>query len=380
MYVAMTVLVFILVLFFCAQTIGRSATICEPMQGMGNRLTGMDGLRGILAIAVIFYHAHVSVVYADTGEWVTSSVVFFRLMGNGAVGMFFMITAYLFWGKLRRGVRWRPLYLSRVTRIIPLYVLSVTLAFALSLLLAIKFDAPSVLFIKYLQWLSFEFIRLPDINGIQPSYSLVAGVYWTLKYEWLFYIGLPFLYVLTGKKGRIVLLLLFLMTVAIQVHEAKPTRSFTLGHVSNFFGIGILAYEFSVKNISNRLLSVIAICAIAFYFLMFDTAYSIAAASVLGLAFWCVVSGATVFGLLSSVGARAAGTVSYSIYLLHGLALAAAWSILPAAQIGTVFYWASLAGIMALLMLICGLTYRWIELPFILLGHKMSPVRAPRQC
>lgn len=376
MYATMTILVFILTLVFCAQTIGRNSAICEPMQPEGKRLVGMDGLRGILALSVIFYHAHVSMVHAGSGEWATSSVVFFRLMGNGAVGMFFMITAYLFWGKMRKSVRWAPLYLSRFARIIPLYVLSVTLAFALSFLLAVKLDAPSDLFVKYIQWLSFEFIELPDINGILQSFTLVAGVYWTLKYEWIFYIGLPFLYLFRGPKGRFVLLLLFLITVAVQIYEAVPTKSFTLGHVSNFFGLGMLAYELSSNKISNRVLSVIAVFSIALYFFAFDTAYSIAAASVLGLAFWCVVSGGTVFGLLTSVGARSAGAISYSIYLLHGLALAAAWSILPAVQIGDVHYWALLAGVMALLMLVCGLTYRWVELPFISLGQRKLPVRA----
>ncbi|EFK46428.1 hypothetical protein HMPREF9346_02067 [Escherichia coli MS 119-7] len=65
------------------------------------RNTGMDGLRYFLASFVAIFHSDYFVRYITTGKWETiyNDISY---IAQFAVSIFFMITAFLFWGKISK--------------------------------------------------------------------------------------------------------------------------------------------------------------------------------------------------------------------------------------------------------------------------------------
>jgi peptidoglycan/LPS O-acetylase OafA/YrhL len=63
------------------------------------RVSTIDGLRGLLALAVFFHHTAIWHQYLITGEWRFPPSRFYANLGPAGVSMFFMITGYLFWSQ-----------------------------------------------------------------------------------------------------------------------------------------------------------------------------------------------------------------------------------------------------------------------------------------
>lgn len=102
------------------------------------RHASIDGLRGHLALAVFIHHGIIWHSYLRTGLWDAPASNLFNQLGQGSVALFFMITAFLFVGKLLdakgKPIDWGRLYMSRVLRLAPLYLLAMlalTVAFSL---------------------------------------------------------------------------------------------------------------------------------------------------------------------------------------------------------------------------------------------------------
>jgi hypothetical protein len=92
------------------------------------------------------------------------------MMGQVGVSIFFMITGFLFWGRVLRsrgGLDARALYVSRLRRLVPMYTVSVALSLlAVAALTGFALREPLVAFLKELRpWLSFGFMTTTDLNG-----------------------------------------------------------------------------------------------------------------------------------------------------------------------------------------------------------------------
>lgn len=85
------------------------------------RSNSLDGMRFLLASFVILHHLDCLHSYITKGMWSPSSL-WLTYMGKYGVALFFMTTAYLFWGKVRNKetVDWVDLYKKRFLRIVPL--------------------------------------------------------------------------------------------------------------------------------------------------------------------------------------------------------------------------------------------------------------------
>jgi peptidoglycan/LPS O-acetylase OafA/YrhL len=87
--------------------------------------SSVDGLRGYLAFGVFIHHVAITWVYLHTGEINVPPSNFYTQIGLASVALFFMITGFLFWGRLLKHGRhhdWLAFAVSRVFRLYPLYL------------------------------------------------------------------------------------------------------------------------------------------------------------------------------------------------------------------------------------------------------------------
>jgi peptidoglycan/LPS O-acetylase OafA/YrhL len=85
------------------------------------------------------------------------------------------------------------------------------------------------------------------------------------------------------------------------------------------------------------------------------------------IAFCLVAGGNSIFGVLKYRVSRALGEMAYSMYLMHGILLFVAFHFLiglPAAkELSPVQYWAVIVMLTPVLIVVCGMTFRFIEKP-----------------
>jgi len=291
-----------------------------------HRVDSLDGLRGILAVAVLFHHLVIKRWALETGRWELPPSHFYSLLGQAGVAIFFMITGYLFWGRLIDSGgqnNWAKLYINRFFRIVPLYML-VIIAYILVVLTRAHFQVhiPSREFASQLaQWLSFGIVARPEpLLGDTRSLSVTSQT-WTLYYEWTFYFALPILAVFAKARSPLaVSLAALLLVLNIESLVGEPNRYF----IAQFL-LGMVAASFNrtYPNLKGDgpIRSLIALASATFAFKFADTAYSTSAVIFLGIFFLFIASGTSLFGLLVLRGTRRMGHMSYSIYLLHGLVL-----------------------------------------------------------
>ena len=354
-----------LCLALCAAVARLDPWYREHLGAMGTgRFESIDGLRGFLAIGVFFTHVMATYGYYAQGRWYSASPVY-ALMGQAGVSLFFMITGFLFWRRVLRakaGLDAPALYASRIRRLVPMYAVSVALVLlVVAVQSGFELREPVVPLLKELRtWLSFGFMSTSEINGVKDAH-IINAVYWTLAYEWSFYLALPML-ALFARGWAFALLAVATIFFGIQ---APITINFLCG------ALAALALERGLLDgrLARPWLAPVPIAAIAVALLAFDEPNRSAAIGLLFVAFLFVVDGNTLFGLLRTRAAQLFGTVSYSFYLLHCIALFVTFrlvnAVTPVAQLTGAEHWA-VAALAALgATLLSTLTYRRIEHPFI---------------
>lgn len=329
----------------------------------GHRFEAIDGLRGFLAVGVLCAHVMTTHGFYATGIWSTTSRVHLA-MGESAVTLFFMVTAFLFWGHIvRRGDAFdmRAFYASRIRRLVPMYAASV--AFSLFVIAALsgfvlRVDGFTLLH-QLREWMSFGFIKTGELNGVKEAH-IVNAVYWTLAFEWAFYLALP-------------LLALFARGWAFALLVAAALFFGSQAPITYAFLAGILAAEACERgwldgHLTSAWMAPVPIAAIAVA-LTFQTPYHPASVALLFVAFVFFAAGNTLGGLLTTRAAKLLGTVSYSFYLVHCIVLFVAFRLVDGAigvtSLSPARHWLVAALAATAATAISAITYRRIEYPFI---------------
>jgi peptidoglycan/LPS O-acetylase OafA/YrhL len=347
-----------------AAGIGRASGFYRAAleEGAG-RFDTIDGLRGFLALGVFGEHAMSMRSLHVAGAW-AADVPEFHLRASGAgVALFFMITAFLFWLRvLRKGEAFdlRAFLASRLRRLTPMYLFSVLLAL-LVVAAASGFAlrvAPIELARELRPWLSFGFLPTGELNGVRDAHS-VNAVYWTLAYEWLFYLALPLAALFAGGWRA-------LLPVAALLYFG------TVAPVVFCFLFGALAAAVYQRGWLRRLhslwLAPLPLAALAGWFFA-AALHPLLQYGLLFVFFVFVVHGYSVLGLLRSRAARLLGMASYSIYLLHCIVLYVVVGAVARssglADFGVLQY-GLLSALAALaIVALSVLTYRYVEHPFL---------------
>ena len=355
-----------------------------PPTDLAVRVGTIDGLRGLLALAVFFHHAAIWHQYIIIGEWRPPPSRFYANLGPAGVSMFFMITGYLFWSQMLK-TRGRPnflkLYVGRLFRIVPLY-----LVLALIVLISVGFathwrlnESPFSVSNEVARWLAGGVLDVPDVNAYHAS-LISASVTWSLSYEWMFYASLivtaffarnPLAGFLLPLVGLITVILLFYC--GYRLFEAKIALLFSVGMIAAAVREPLASA--ALNGIPQWALSAVAIGAAALAVMGFDGMYGVAPELLLGVGFLLIVSGATLFGLLLTRPARRLGDISYGIYLLQGPVLLLAFSF-PALRVASAaspaVHWSLAAIAAAALTAFATLTHSLVERPGIQAGRWAS--------
>lgn len=354
--------------------------IDDDASGGVRRVSTLDGLRGYLALSVMLQHAMVARSWLTTGAWTLPADPFYAQLGSVAVSLFFMITGYLFWDKLvsREGrISWTAFYIGRVFRIAPIYWIACT-GLVLVVFWRTDFELREPIAAaagNVLRWYGLGFLPGRDFNGYVNVWVILAGVVWTLKYEWRFYLAL--LPASLFAKRR-----LHLPATAILLATAVACANFGGSDSWSFwtlFAAGMLTA--SLKHSGMRLSvpdsasSVAVLAVLAALFVGHPTAYSTAQALALAVVFLLVCNGTSLFGLLTSAPAVRLGHASYGIYLLQGFVFAIGYNNslirpLVTGHIG-VFWLITIAGVLALCA-VAGFLYMAVERPMIQNGRRIG--------
>jgi peptidoglycan/LPS O-acetylase OafA/YrhL len=326
----------------------------------------IDGLRGYLAIGVLLHHVVINAQLYQTGSWALTPSRLNTFLGRGSVAFFFMITAFLFWGRVIEGngkFDIHRFYASRIRRLVPMYLVSAGLLIATALTLTHFRLVVSItdLASQLASWLLFTIPGMPEINGFKQT-ALINSVFWSLVYEWKFYIALPFVATL-AMNGRAWLAAIFI-SITIALFSPSQVEWF-------FLGGSVAAY--AVRSQALRSMapgpigSFVALACIATTALYQPMTYTWSGAALLFVPFVLFAAGNTLFGVLTCRPARLLGLLSYSIYLLHNWVLYLVSRLInhytPIAELTMAQYWIIGGAVALVTVLLSAITYRFVEHP-----------------
>ncbi len=252
-------------------------------------------------------------------------------------------------------------------RIFPLHIFAVGL---LCLIVAVKTgfelrDPIERILISVGNWILLSAPAASNINQLQGTWQIIAGVTWSLPYEACFYLLLPWLAIATGKNAHplvyfcsAVLLVLLAISGALKAHmfmaflpgmitawasRKKKIQAWMAKPAAGIFSAASLIAAYGWIDVQEpRLL-------------------------LLGIGFLPIACGCSLGGVLVLRAFRKLGELSYGIYLMHGMVLFTLLDLFvgreAASQLSEFSYWALVSGALALFVLFCELPHRWIEAP-----------------
>ncbi|MEZ0148588.1 MAG: acyltransferase family protein [Candidatus Reddybacter sp.] len=288
------------------------------------RHASIDGLRGYLAISVFFHHFIITWYWKNDGLWRRPPEDYFQNYGKVGVAMFFMITGFLFIAKVlnNKEINWSRMFESRVFRIFPLYVFVF-----LSILLIVFLNTGFQLNVEFLTIIKASFKWFVfyggEINGFSDTRRIIAGVDWTLKYEWVFYITLPLIarVISYGKLASTLLVGGCLLVFEFPVrYLGVDSVFFILFAVGGVCACLIRENTFNKFDFQNKMISLASVALLVFT-LFYSNTFDIWHVFAMSAFFFLVSQGNDLFGLFRQRPSVLLGEVSYSIYLLHGLIL-----------------------------------------------------------
>jgi peptidoglycan/LPS O-acetylase OafA/YrhL len=346
-----------------------------------NRVESLDILRGLMALAVAFYHFTTVLPVFPVGQFTAYTAA---KAGNYGVQGFFIISGfcffYLYTGDSFRGGGLASFHIKRFLRIAPLYYLAVAGNLLLRQPIA-QYANPRIL---------AENATL-TFGLFQPDHSLVLGG-WSIGIEYVFYLAFPILAWMAGKF-RPFLALAALALLAVSVHYTLYVVPFAPragdmnwhayvevgNHAFLFFLGGLVAqarqrWNLRLTGLGFWLLAGALIAAFVLrYRNFYDHFLVLQGLPRYYFAFIC-------FGLVAvfafrdfpaSALKRAGvflGDISYSVYLLHPFALAAlVWASPKGLPAGLGF---GLGLVMTLGL--AAVTHRWLERPAMALGKRLT--------
>lgn len=302
----------------------------------------MEGLRG-LAMTLVFLVHFVALVWpklqAGSATLITADVL--QALGRAGVDLFFLFSGFLVYGSLIKRPRgYGDLIKRRIRRIYPTFTVIFLIYIALSFVFPEQNRIPAG-WKEASIYLLENYLLLPGMFRIEPMITVA----WSLSYDTFFFLTIPLVIGALGLRRRMPMtrLLLFLaITVAGMAYTATHGGRVRL----LMFIAGVVLYELMQlsKQASVRVPAWLAPLALAFVFtaclvsslmegpwLDFGSNWINGtvktACMFVGFNVLCLATfqnpGSRFSRMLSFLPLRWLGNMSYSYYLMHGLALKA---------------------------------------------------------
>ncbi|BFU45479.1 acyltransferase family protein [Krasilnikovia sp. MM14-A1004] len=422
----------------------QPAAVADPLgiesgrsgaQRASERMAWLDGLRAVAVLLVVYAHLSrylLRDVRALSGEWVHA--------GTAGVMLFFLVSGYIIPASLERHADVRKFWVSRICRLVPLYLAVTGVVVVLGAGGLVPLDPyltahPATAGLAHLS-------MLPYLLGV----PLVTPVFWTLSFEMAFYLLVTALFavrlhraggvlavvlagcavltaplapaLLSGSPARgpavvvivAVVLVCGLLAVTSGRRWAVPTGGLALGGLAVVLvaanqgpahvwdGLLIVAVMFVGTTIYRAdrgqtgwwpvvlVGGVVAVALVANWFAELESLGAptpqYKARSVLTLV---VFAGAFAVGMVTRRWrtprplARL-GVLSYSVYLNHFVLIQLLQPVLAdlGERLPAPAQFAAVAAYLAVLAGVSTLTYRWVELPWQRLGRRWAAA-APRR-
>ncbi|QLN20037.1 acyltransferase [Escherichia coli] len=336
----------------------------------------IDGIRGFLALFVFIHHSVIWKKYLSTGIWMNPDSNTFTNIGQVGVTIFFMITGFLFFSKIRKGNQdWLRLYVSRVLRITPMFMISLVLILlVVGIKTEWKLNVPiSDVIISIARWVPFTFGGMPNINGLHDTFAINAAVTWTLIFEWLFYLSLPVLSLILNKKVSLFPLLIgitgFILLIIYPISKIHII-SFAFGFLASY----LHKNDFVIKISNHKITPILLLSLLIFELQYFNETYSIIPISLCGIIFIAISSGCDFYGVLNSKITRKLGEATYSIYIIHGVIIFCVINFtgIDFLRLSTFEYFSFMSALSFVIVSLSCITYKYIESPCIAMTAKVS--------
>ncbi|QUJ66499.1 acyltransferase [Photobacterium sp. GJ3] len=269
------------------------------------RLTELDALRGLAALAVVLYHYfyRYDALYGHPGL-----AVDWAYAGRFGVHLFFIISGFVIFWTLNRVERPVDFVVSRVSRLYPVYWFAVALTYCVVSVMGLPGrEVDSVAALANLL-MCHQWFGIPHVDG----------VYWTLTVELMFYVWMfgLFLIGLLKQAERIFMVVMVAdVVVRLSGSDMPPFLSqlLILPYLP-MFTAGICFYKIWQGLQTNAAYRTLLMCAV-----ILGINYSVsqfALMLLIMLSFWlAVIRGA--LGFLTWRPLVFLGTISYSLYLVH---------------------------------------------------------------
>ncbi|WP_443747209.1 acyltransferase family protein [Asticcacaulis solisilvae] len=357
----------------------------------GKYIGSLTAMRGVAALWVMLFHIDVSLFYRDMGALISRDATGILSKGYLWVDFFFILSgfiiAHVYAEGMTRAGKGRAVadYLwARVARVYPLHL------FCLGLVVLIALTYP--LFLPGVQdgsWKTFMAWKAIPSNLLM-THAMNQHVYlswdivsWSIGAEWWTYVAtLPLLLFwvrMPGWSAGLTVVVTFACLAGLVA--ALPDKNLDITFNWGFFRclsgfvIGMAVWKTwkagALKWAGHDLVLVVLLAglAAAFHFktfgpygdLMVVPAFALL---VVGLAH----NSGAVQAVLNTKPLQYLGRISYSLYLVHGVAFSAFWFLMPwaKAHLGVpteAGRWLYAAGFIAIVVVVSHLTYAFVERP-----------------
>lgn len=267
-----------------------------------SRLEVVDCLRGIAVLSVCFSH------FMTANNGISHESVWWKMGTHGWLGVeiFFVISGFIIPYALHRsGFRWSdyPRFLfKRVVRLDPPYLAAIAVAIVMGMLATGAPDYRGAPFHCSVPQVLLHFAFLNTFFG----YEWVNGAFWSLAIEFQYYLAVGLLFPWVAHRSSWVRIGLF--TVLACLALALPESRFVF-HWLFLFILGMLVFQWHAGLWTPRTLAlglVLGTVGVAFTHDWMIAAVCLATALVIA------------FARMSSRILLFFGSISYSLYLLHG--------------------------------------------------------------
>jgi exopolysaccharide production protein ExoZ len=321
----------------------RLAEIYE-LPNTAQRISSMEGTRGLAVLLVFFVHFHALFSGWDPVGSVVSYVShFMATIGHSGVDLFFVLSGYLIYAAvIGKQVSYFAFVKRRAQRIYPAFLCAFAIYLILSFLFPSKSKLPSGILASVFYVIQ-NVLFLPGMFSIRP----IITVAWSLSYEFFYYLSIPLVVRFTGMRRwaarwRVVFFVfLILLYTTGSLFFGLPRFRLTM------FLAGIVVYEaLRWPALTSRLSTAWEIVATALVTSSFGLVYLLGLPEEYGglpVAQWhgytlralvllvsfpvfslfCFGRRGLLWQAFNGTPLRWLGNISYSFYLVHGLTLQA---------------------------------------------------------